>query len=714
MPDAKREVSMPVNLRNEKSLNQYIENLVYHGEKYEALKPAQLQDKDFVADNKDKVISAMIYQWMKLRVREHLTEKSDVPYLEPVTAADEKDPEWLKTALAEGRPVYDFNADEISEGFYNHLNAIRDCFYSSCLDYLEKELTKPKLKLKVDYLKTVHEYGSFEKAVVAADKWHEDLAKKAQMQAFKAEDRRRMESGTEFVMDLGDGFKAVKLVTSEALDAESDKMGHCVGQGGYDRAVKSNAIQIYSIRDEKGEPHVTFEIQNNLVKQCKGKADKLVIKKYLPYVQNFIHKMGLNPYDDAKNMGMVKDASGKFINMYAIPEGTRFKNLDLSHTEVSVLPKGITVDGYADLSGTQIKALPEDLKVGKNLNISDTGIEYLPDGFNVGGSLLARRSALKSLPEGMSVGGSLDVSDTGVPSFPRVFSVAKDIDVSRTEIRDIPSGLKVNGDFSFVNTRIDYLPSNLEVAGSMNAERSDIEVYPPTVKVGKDLNLRETAVGKLPDGLKVNGSLFLTHSQVDKLPEGLEVRDSLLMSGLYVTSLPDNFKTGGDLDISGTRIRVLPKGLDVGGSLNMRGSSATEIPADIKVGKDLKLGSSYVEKLPDGLHVGRNLDVSYSSLRELPKGLTTGGILDISSTSVKEIPAGTKTGGMIRAYDSDVAYIAPDVDSKKIAGLTPERIKAAKLAYRKREAQHEIRRKKAEKTSPVVTATRLGLRTGRE
>ena len=119
---------MPVNLRNEKALNQYIENLVYHGEKHEALKPAELQDKAFVEANKDKVISAMIYQWMKMRVREHLTESSEVPYLEPVTAADEKDPAWLKTALAEGRPVYDFNADEISEGFYNKLNAIRDCF----------------------------------------------------------------------------------------------------------------------------------------------------------------------------------------------------------------------------------------------------------------------------------------------------------------------------------------------------------------------------------------------------------------------------------------------------------------------------------------------------------------------------------------------------------------------------------------------------------
>lgn len=705
---------MPVNLRNEKALNQYIENLVYHGEKHEALKPAELQDKAFVGENKDKIISAMIYQWMKMRVREHLTESSEVPYLEPVTAADEKDPVWLKAALAEGRPVYDFNAEEISEGFYNKLNAIRDCFYSSCLDYLDKELSKPKVKLKVDYLKTVHDYDSFEKAVIAANKWHEGLAQAAQKQTFKEEDRRRMENGTEFVMDLGDGFKAVKLLTPEALDAESDKMGHCVGQGGYDRAVKSNAIQIYSIRDEKGEPHVTFEIQNNLVKQCKGKADKLVIKKYLPYVQKFINRMGLNPYDDAKNMGMVKDISGKFINMYEMPEGAHFKNLDLSNTEVSVLPKGVIVDGYADLSGTRLKSLPEDLKVGKNLSINDTGIESLPFGFSVGGSLSAKRSALKALPEGLRTGGSLDVSDTKVSSFPRTFSIGKDIDISRTEIRDIPSDLKVNGDFSFVNTRIDFLPEKLEVAGSMNAERSDIGSYPAGVKVGKDLNLRETAVEKLPDGLKVNGSLFLTHSQISELPEGLEVKDSLLLCGLYISRLPGNFKTGGDLDISGTRIHSLPQGLDVGGSLNMRGSSATEIPSDLKVGKDLKLGSSYIEKLPDNFTVGRNLDLSYSSIRELPKGLKVGGILDISSTSLKEIPTGTKADGFIRAGNSDVAYIAPDIDSKKIKGLSPEKVKEAKLAYRKRAAQQEIRLKKTQK-SRTSASVRFGIKgSGRE
>ena len=685
---------MPVNLKNEKSLNRYIENLVYHGEKYEAFKPEQLCDKDFVSRNRDKIVSAMIYQWMKSRVREYLTDKNDVPYLEPVEKAEETDPEWLKKAVAEGRPVYNFNPDEISEDFYNRLNAVRDCFYSSCSGYLDKELTKPKMNLKVDFLKTVHDYSTFEKAIVAADKWHYDLAVKAQKQTFMAEDRQRMENGTEFVMDLGDGFKAVRLMTPEALDAESDKMGHCVGQGGYDRAVRSNAIQIYSIRDEKGEPHVTFEIQNNLVKQCKGKADRSVVKKYLPYVQRFISETGFNPYDDAKNMGMVKNAEGKFVNMYDIPAGTRFKNLDLSNTEVAVLPEGIVVEGLADLSGSQIERLPDDFQTGGTLKINNTKMETLPDGFRVGGSLSAKGSALKSLPEGLYVGLDLDVSDTKVASLPRSFSVKRNIDVSRTPIRDFPFNLKVGGDLAFAGTEIDFLPAGLDVGGSLNAARSGLLRWPENAKIGKDVDLSETPVSKLPDDFNVNGTLRLTHCQVDTLPAGLKVADSLLMSGLRVTSLPEKFKTGGDLDITGTRIRTLPEGLEVGGSLNMRGSSAVSLPSDIRIGKDLLMSASYVETLPDNLKVGRNLDASYSSLKKLPDGLETGGILNIASTSVREIPAGTKAGGSIRVSGSDVAFIAPDIDSKKIEGMRAEQITEAKAAYKRRAALEEIKRKK--------------------
>ena len=118
--------------------------------------------------------------------------------------------------------------------------------------------------------------------------------------------------------------------------------------------------------------------------------------------------------------------------------------------------------------------------------------------------------------------------------------------------------------------------------------------------------------------------------------------------------------------------------------------------------------------MPDDLTVGRNLDLSYSSIRELPKGLNVGGILDISSTSLKEIPAGTKAGGSIRAGDSDVIYIAPDIDSKKITGLSPEKVKEAKLAYRKRAAQQEIRLKKTQK-SQSATSVRFGIKgSGRE
>lgn len=702
---------MPVNLRNEKDLNRYIENLVYHGEKYEAFKPEQLKDKDFIEENRDKIISGMIYQWMKTRVREYLTEAADAPYLEPVTAAAESEPEWLKKALAEGRPVFNFREEDVSQDFYQNLNSIRDCFYSVCESCLDKELSRPSPRLKIDYLKCTPDYGSFEKALAAADEWHADMARKAAKQVYTEADRKRMESGTEFVMDLGDGFTAVKLVTAEALDAESDKMGHCVGQGGYDRAMMSGAIQIYSIRDARGEPHVTFEIQNNLVKQCKGKADRLVVKKYLPYVQKFINGAGLNPYDDAKNMGMVKDVNGVFINMYDIPEKAHFKNLDLSHTEVASLPKGLIVDGCLNLSGTAIEKLPEDLKVNGDLLLSGTKIEALPEHFKTGGSLFADRTPLKSLPSGLDVGGSLDISDTAVSRMPYDMKVGRDLNISRTNITDLPLNLKVNGDFILTRAPVDFLPPALEVSGSLIARGSGLSSFPPGIKVGRDLDLSETAVSSLPDNMSVNGSLLLSHSQVDRFPVGLSVRDSLILNGLYISEVPPDFKTGGDLDLGGTRVTRLPRGLDVGGSLTLRGLSITEIPDDIRVGKDLRLGSSYVEKLPDNLHVGRNLDLSYSSIKVLPRNLTAGGILDISSTSVREIPSGTQVGRTIRAGYSDVALIAPEIDSKKIDGMTPEKIKAAKMAYRKKAAQEEIRSRKAEKSSlPETRAVQAAVR----
>jgi hypothetical protein len=53
----------------------------------------------------------------------------------------------------------------------------------------------------------------------------------------------------------GEGYKALE----DALKYEGDTMGHCVG--GYCPDVASGRSRIYSLRDSKGEPHVTVEVQ---------------------------------------------------------------------------------------------------------------------------------------------------------------------------------------------------------------------------------------------------------------------------------------------------------------------------------------------------------------------------------------------------------------------------------------------------------------------
>ncbi|WP_247774315.1 hypothetical protein [Bradyrhizobium sp. 192] len=64
--------------------------------------------------------------------------------------------------------------------------------------------------------------------------------------------------GEESVMTFADGSRIVRLLTPAALDRESAMMGHCVGQGAYDAAVKDRSRIIYSLRDAKNKAHVTL------------------------------------------------------------------------------------------------------------------------------------------------------------------------------------------------------------------------------------------------------------------------------------------------------------------------------------------------------------------------------------------------------------------------------------------------------------------------
>jgi hypothetical protein len=70
-------------------------------------------------------------------------------------------------------------------------------------------------------------------------------------------------------------------------------MGHCVGGSGYCNAVAKETTKIISLRDKKGVPHVTIEIQKNRdgkfsrIAQIKGTGNNSP-EKYFDEVNAFL------------------------------------------------------------------------------------------------------------------------------------------------------------------------------------------------------------------------------------------------------------------------------------------------------------------------------------------------------------------------------------------------------------------------------------------
>jgi hypothetical protein len=162
----------------------------------------------------------------------------------------------------------------------------------------------------------------------------------------------------------------------DALRYEGDTMGHCVG--GYCPDVMSGRSRIFSLRDAKGEPHVTIETtptrrsltrdeanainrqvseeiranpelkglnedeqelffrdrQDELVRallaknpsaddivQIKGKQNRAPKDDYLPFVQDFVKSGQWGNVGDLRNARLVKLPDGRYITQQQADEG---------------------------------------------------------------------------------------------------------------------------------------------------------------------------------------------------------------------------------------------------------------------------------------------------------------------------------------------------------------------------------------------------------
>ncbi|KQS84841.1 PcfJ domain-containing protein [Rhizobium sp. Leaf383] len=99
--------------------------------------------------------------------------------------------------------------------------------------------------------------------------------------------------------ELGAGYTLVRLLTRDALDVESERMRHCIGNGAYDENLSDGGHLYYSVRDEHGQPKATLEIVAKLidgltygeVRQFQGRANRTPDRHVVDLVDGIMTEM---------------------------------------------------------------------------------------------------------------------------------------------------------------------------------------------------------------------------------------------------------------------------------------------------------------------------------------------------------------------------------------------------------------------------------------
>jgi len=196
----------------------------------------------------------------------------------------------------------------------------------------------------------------------------------------------------------------------QALKYEGDTMGHCVG--GYCPDVEAGRSRIYSLRDAKGEPHVTVEVEPDIrpresyygepadkIVQIKGKQNRAPKEEYLPYVQDFVKSGNWSGVGDPQNAGLRRYGDVFDVNEQRAIEAT-----------------GQTVPSHEYLTGEDIQRMHNAIvPEGKRLK------------YNAKGSIIASEPGYKA-------GGEVHMQAGGLSKFVKL--IAKEAPVQAKTIRE--------------------------------------------------------------------------------------------------------------------------------------------------------------------------------------------------------------------------------------------------------------------------------------
>lgn len=179
----------------------------------------------------------------------------------------------------------------------------------------------------------------WEAAVARADEWHRQMREKAEAEA------RRIDKDDvgDVLKEWPDGWTLQDLYANQ-LDAEGAAMGHCVGGSNYRDRVAQGDLQIMSLRDEHNQPWVTFEVEDAVIEQAKGRGNLPPSKVHRPRVLEAARIIVKDQIDLPEDFADWSDEHIEVLGEAAVAvpkpalEEFALRNQGMLHSVASVMP----------------------------------------------------------------------------------------------------------------------------------------------------------------------------------------------------------------------------------------------------------------------------------------------------------------------------------------------------------------------------------------
>lgn len=524
------------------------------------------------------------------------------------------------------------------------------------------------------------------------------------------------------VVEFENGYRLVELTTAAALDAESDTMQHCVGSGGYDRAIEIGSTRIYSLRDPYGKPHVTMElaVKKNMIVQIKGKQNSFPDDRYFKMILPWIEKSGFEVFGQELAGGYFL-SDGKVRHVSNLKKGERLFGeiaIRMGGYDALELPEDLEIHGAINIEFKEPSDLSADrrsiLKLGRNTKVVSPeqdreDVESMSSqssrghgSVTVRGAIIegienlecrnfrAERSSFQQLPDRLHLPFSVRLKESDVSDLLARAEFGRDLKITSGKEVVLPSGFRVGGDLSIEGYASGVsLGSDVAVAGSLVFNTSGYPLFGSALNEGGD----ETIIVTCGPGLRVGrfletgvSSIFIDDGFC--IAGSFNARGSSLsfrtgrgkVGGLFweyvdgVNGVPENLEVEGNIVLKGDFSNPLGDRRKIGGNLNLWGSSIKTLPEGLDIAGDVRIGRCENLKMPDAMSVGGSLEVGGVVMLRLHPGVTVGGSVCMRAVRYAEIADDTHVKGCLRIQNMNLARMPEGVVVDDIAELDGMRI----------------------------------------